>query len=96
MKNYERQPIKLSHHSVAIIKLFKRTDYFEDSWSEEFDDIQEWLDGEKYESAANQFVKQLEGEWNIKFMEELHNKIESLIKEHDKDYGTEFYKDLHK
>lgn len=83
-----RKPIMLNEHTVALISLFtKGTDNLDDCWS--YDAVIEWYHQDK-DSAARQFVEQLEDHWSPAFMMALRDQITAKLAEHDKKYGTNF------
>ena len=83
-----RKPILLNEHTVALITLFKKDhDDLEDCWS--YDAISEWYYKDK-DSAARQFVEQLEDHWSPAFMMSLRDQITRKLVEHDEKYGTSF------
>ncbi|HSC55785.1 MAG TPA: hypothetical protein VLC51_01205 [Nitrospira sp.] len=87
-----RKPIILSEHTVALITLFKKgTDNLEDCWS--FDAVLEWYHKDK-DSAARQFVEQLEDHWTPAFMMALRREITRKLREHDQECGTQFAEKL--
>jgi hypothetical protein len=80
-KNYERRPIQLSEHAIAIIKLYSRTDYFEDCFEIDIKGKTRMHEKE-YEDSARQFVYQLEGQWNGCFMKALIKELKKYYKEY--------------
>lgn len=75
---YDRKPIVLSSHSVALIHIYERNSYFEDVWTVDLDD---YISEENLESSAKQFVDQLENHWCVTFMEALINEIQKRLNE---------------
>lgn len=73
---YKRKPIVLSPHAIALIQIFDRNDYLEDVWTTDFD---EYTTKEDMESAAKQFIEQLEEQWCEAFMEALRDEINKLL-----------------
>ncbi len=77
----DRKPILLSKNSCAIILLFTRHDELFDVMSGVYNNMN---DREASKLAAQEFISQLEGRWNIVFMKELKKQIDIKIKENKK------------
>lgn len=89
MNEEDRHPIYLSPHAIALIKIYSRTDYFSDLWTQEFDTIKgAFSKFDKYELSAKQFIKQLEGQQCYNFMEKL---LIEIIKEMKKDSCADYH-----
>lgn len=83
-----RKPIILNEHTIALITLFKRRrDSLDDCWS--YESVLEWYYRDK-DSAARQFVEQLEDHWTPAFMMALREQITAKLAAHDAQYGTTF------
>lgn len=80
--NYDRHPIQLSEHTIALIKLYSRTDYLEDCFVVDMSE-HVCMKNKDYKKAAQQFINQLEGRWNGVFIDYL---IEELSQERDRYY----------
>ncbi len=80
MSNIIRKPIRLSRHAVCIIHVFSRCDGLRDLWMIDSEDyVEEDWGVEK--DAAKQFVEQLDGQYNIRFLQALRAECDSHIKE---------------
>lgn len=93
-----REPIQLSRTAIAVIHVFDKHDHLEDLWMADVEQYYREMH-DTYSNAADQFVEQLEGEWNMKFMYALRDRIQKEIDEFEerkkqnplpkpKDYGN--------
>ena len=84
----ERKPILLNSHTVMLIQLFHAKDTLVDSW------MWDWIDAqEEQESAAEQFIAQLEGNESGAFLMALRRVITKSLEQHDMKYGTNWAKE---
>lgn len=74
---YEREPIKIGHGSVMLLQMFKSRGHIEDCWTTEFLEAQHYG---VYDTAARQFILQLEGEATIAFYMALRDQLNVEIK----------------
>ena len=84
-KEYDRVPFVVGRNTIGVVHLFHRHDCFEDMWMSEcfHDDID-------FNKNAEQFLNQLEEHWPPIFLMALRDEIIKKLKEHDKEFGTEF------
>lgn len=80
MSNIIREPIRLSHNAVAVIHVFSRLDSLRDLWMIDSEDYltEDW---EVETRAAKQFLEQLDGQYNIRFLQALRKECDLYIKE---------------
>jgi hypothetical protein len=89
---WDRFPIQINSHALAVIHIFSRHDCIEDMCF--LDDCIK-LDKKYYglpEVAAKQFIDQLQGQWNASFMMALRDGIDEELRKGDEKYGTKFAK----
>ena len=89
---WDRFPIQISSHALAVIHIFSRQDCIEDMCF--LTDCVK-LDKKYYglpAVAAKQFIDQLQGQWNASFMMALRDGIDEELKKGDEKYGTKFAK----
>lgn len=82
-----RTPIVLGEQTIAVLTLFRRTDYIDDLWAID------WIMAEtrdRHQKSAQQFIDALEGSWSPAFLMSLREKITNKLAEHDQKYGTRF------
>ena len=75
-----QRPIRLNHNTVILMHLFSRDSELIEMWLHDEEDYQK----DNYESdryAAKQFIEQLQGEWNMRFMIALRDEADAIIKE---------------
>ena len=72
-----RKPIYLNKNAVALITIYTRHDNLEDMWIADYYDE----DHKKVaEEAAEQFMEQLDGEYNQLFLRALKKEINKRLK----------------
>ncbi len=85
--SYKRFPIELNEHTIMLIKLFSRQDYFSDLWEDDLE-AKYGILGLNFKDAAKQFMDQLEGHYCYAFLEDMvlemmkRMKQESCVKYH--------------
>ncbi len=76
-KKYQRTPIILSPHTVAVVHLFTRHDHLDDLWMTDCD-----YDPNNWEQAAKQLIAQFERKVSRSFLKaliaEAQKKLESF------------------
>lgn len=89
----ERFPIQIAPDTIALLQLFHRPScHLEDLCV--FPDCIK-MEEERLkipETAAKQFISQLEDHWTPAFLMALRDEIDKELLEHDKQYGTKFSK----
>jgi hypothetical protein len=74
-----RKPIYLNKNAVALINVFTRPDKIEDFWIMDFSGYPE--DHKKVaEEAAEQFMEQLDGQYNELFLRALKKEINKRLR----------------
>ena len=68
MKKYDRFPIILDRHTVALLHIFTKYDNLEDSWMMDFEKIFQKED-DLFDESAKQFINQLEEHCTPEFIE---------------------------
>ena len=77
---YERTPIAISSHCVILVRIYSGTDHLADSWTWDSQSQQEH-DSMRYQLAAEQFHKQLEGRDCVAFWQAMREEADKVIKE---------------
>jgi len=81
--NYERKPILLDNNTVAFIQIFTKYSHIEDiafGIYDELDVIKRW------EEAAKEFIRQLDGRWCDLFIEALIKECKQILKYKQDEY----------
>lgn len=79
MSDTRRIPIVMSEHSIALLTIFKRTDYIDDLWAVDW--IMEECQG-RHKRSARQFIEAMEGNWSVSFLESLKDEIDRALEHH--------------
>ncbi len=84
-KTYRRFPVELSHRTVMLIHLFNNENHFENAIDlENIDDKNNAISKyDREQSPANQFFKQLEGQFSDAFLEDIIIEATRLLVESD-------------
>lgn len=83
---YNRYPIFINRHSVAVIHVWTRCDNIADVFLPELG-----LEFPRDEqAAARQFIQQLEDHWTPAFLMALRDAVTEALRQHDADFGTDF------
>lgn len=84
---YQRLPIFINNHTVAVLNLYQRHDCLEDMWKADCFHHDGIVEANR---DARQFVDQMEEYWTPAFLMALRDEITARLREHDRDFGTEF------
>ena len=87
--NYERFPIQLNNHTIALIHLFHKHDCLADLWVSNCEHYSEKSINAQSE-AAQQLIAQLEDHWTPQFLMALREEINKKLTAHNKEFNTNF------
>ena len=93
MENYQGKPIVLNKNTIILLHLFHRNDSLNDLWMHDMDPFIE-ANFLQHKKAAKELLDSLDGHWCISFLENLIEESFLKIKNHDKEFGTNFYQPI--
>lgn len=81
--NYKRHPIWINPHAIALLQIFKLKDNFNDVWLLDNVPYMDHIHADMHKEAAEQFLKQLEGQECAAFLIALKKEITKRLMEYD-------------